>query len=83
MEELRGWTVRGGKLYKEFRFSSFNEAFGFMTRAALEIEKIDHHPEWCNVYNMITIRLTTHDAGGITTKDISLARTLDLLVSAE
>ncbi len=79
LESLSGWKVVNEKLHKEFQFDSFNQAFGFMTRAAMEIEKMNHHPEWLNVYNRITVELTTHDAGGITDNDISLARILDSL----
>ncbi len=79
LKSLPGWSVVNEKLHKEFQFDSFNQAFGFMTRAAMEIEKMNHHPEWFNVYNRITIELTTHDAGGITNNDVSLARTLNSL----
>ena len=79
LEDLSGWSVINEKLHKEFEFESFNQAFGFMTRAAMEIEKMNHHPEWFNVYNRITIELTTHDAGGITKNDIDLAKILDSL----
>lgn len=78
---MPGWEVLDGKLHKEYIFETFNAAFGFMTRAAMEIEKMDHHPEWSNVYNRLAVDLTTHDAGGITSNDISLARTLDALAS--
>lgn len=74
---LDGWSVRDGKLHKDFEFSSFNEAFGFMTRAAMEIEKMNHHPEWLNVYNRLSVDLTTHDAGGITKNDVTLAGILN------
>ena len=80
LKNLPGWSVMNEKLYKEFQFDSFNQAFGFMTRAAMEIEKMNHHPEWFNVYNRITVDLTTHDAGGITNNDINLARILNSLV---
>lgn len=79
-KSLKGWSVENGKLHKVFEFESFNQAFGFMARASMEIEKMNHHPEWCNVYNRITIDLTTHDAGGITRNDTDLARILDSLV---
>ncbi len=79
LKELDGWSVMDKKLHKEFQFDSFNQAFGFMTRAAMEIEKMNHHPEWCNVYNKITIELTTHDAGGVTENDINLAKILNSL----
>ena len=72
--------MKNDKLHKEFQFDNFNQAFGFMTRAAMEIEKMNHHPEWFNVYNRITVDLTTHDAGGITNNDVNLARILNSLV---
>ncbi len=78
---MAGWEVVNGKLHKEYLFDTFNAAFGFMTRAAMEIEKANHHPEWLNVYNRLTIDLTTHDAGGITSNDINLARVLDSLIA--
>ena len=80
IEKLSKWLVVNGKLHKDIEFSSFNEAFGFMTRASMEIEKMNHHPEWFNVYNKLTIDLMTHDAGGITEKDINLAKILDSLL---
>ena len=79
LKNLAGWTIINGKMHKEFLFENFNHAFGFMTRAAMEIEKMNHHPEWFNVYNKITIELTTHDAGGITENDVNLARILNSL----
>ena len=79
LKNLPGWGVVNEKLHKEFQFDDFNQAFGFMTRAAMEIEKMNHHPEWFNVYNKITIELTTHDAGGITKNDVNLARILNSL----
>ena len=79
LKNLPGWSVVNEKLHKEFQFESFNQAFGFMTRAAMEIEKMNHHPEWFNVYNKITIDLTTHDAGGITKNDVNLAKILNSL----
>ena len=80
LKKLEGWNIKDNKLHKEFQFDSFNQAFGFMTRAAMEIEKMNHHPEWFNVYNRITIDLTTHDAGSITNNDLNLARILNSLV---
>ncbi len=76
---LSGWSVVNGKLHKDFVFDDFIEAFGFMARAAIHIEKMNHHPEWFNVYNKISVDLVTHDAGGITQNDIVLARTLNSL----
>ena len=80
IKNLPGWSVVNEKLHREIEFDSFNQAFGFMTRAAMEIEKMNHHPEWFNVYNRLTIDLMTHDAGGITRNDINLARVLNSLL---
>jgi 4a-hydroxytetrahydrobiopterin dehydratase len=77
VRSLSGWELKDGKLQKSFKFSNFIEAFGFMTRIALEAEKINHHPEWSNVYNTVTVKLSTHDAGGITDYDIKLANIID------
>jgi len=74
---LPGWSVADGKLHKEYKFADFIHAFGFMATSALGIEKMDHHPEWFNVYNRVTVDLATHDAGGITPKDVDLAKLLD------
>ena len=74
---LPGWSIANEKLHREFRFPDFVHAFGFMATAAIAIEKMNHHPEWRNVYNKVSVHLTTHDAGGITQKDVDLARTLD------
>ena len=80
LKNLPGWSVVNEKLHREIQFDSFNQAFGFMTRAAMEIEKMNHHPEWFNVYNRLTIDLMTHDAGGITRNDINLAKVLNSLL---
>ncbi|MCZ2076758.1 MAG: 4a-hydroxytetrahydrobiopterin dehydratase [Bryobacteraceae bacterium] len=77
LAELPGWTIRGGKLHREYLFPDFVHAFGFMATAAIAIEAMNHHPEWCNVYNRVTVELTTHDSGGITENDLTLARKLD------
>ena len=79
LKSLTEWPVVNNKIHKEFEFDDFNQAFGFMTRAAMHIEKMNHHPEWFNVYNKIVVDLTTHDAGGITQNDINLAKILDSL----
>ncbi|HJW19007.1 MAG TPA: 4a-hydroxytetrahydrobiopterin dehydratase [Candidatus Nitrosotalea sp.] len=79
LQGLPGWSVANGKLHKDFVFDDFIEAFGFMCRAAIHIEKMNHHPEWFNVYNKISVDLVTHDVGGITQNDVSLARTLNSL----
>ena len=70
---LPGWSLEKDALARTFVFSDFREAFAFMTRVALAAEKADHHPEWVNVYNRVEVTLTTHDAGGVTEKDIRLA----------
>jgi 4a-hydroxytetrahydrobiopterin dehydratase len=79
LAELSGWTVVTGRdaIRKEFRFKDFNAAFAFMTRVALMAEKMDHHPEWSNVYNRVDITLTSHDANGLTERDIRLAKFID------
>jgi 4a-hydroxytetrahydrobiopterin dehydratase len=80
LKNLPGWNIKDEKLHRDFEFEDFNQAFGFMTRAAMHIEKKNHHPEWFNVYNKLSVDLTTHDAGGITENDINLARVLNSLV---
>ena len=81
LQDLEGWSVVDGKLHKEFQFSDFNEAFGFMARASMHIEKMNHHPEWFNVYNKVQVTLTTHDVGGLSALDVKLARKMDGLAS--
>jgi 4a-hydroxytetrahydrobiopterin dehydratase len=78
---LPGWTdlMERDAIFKKFVFKDFNEAFGFMTRAALAAEKMDHHPEWLNVYKTVEVTLSTHDAGGLTEKDITLAKAMNKL----
>jgi len=80
---LNGWTEADGRdaIRKTFQFKTFNQAFGFMTRAALMAEKMDHHPEWFNVYNRVDVTLATHDAGGVTDLDIRLAQFMDKAAS--
>lgn len=73
------WVVRDGKLHRELSFPSFVAAFGFMTRVALVAERMNHHPEWSNVYGRVVIDLTTHDADGITALDLKLAAHIDAL----
>lgn len=75
--KLPGWSVTNGKLHREFQFADFTHAFGFMATAATAIEKMNHHPEWRNVYNRVTIDLVTHDAQGITQADVKLAEMLE------
>lgn len=74
---LPGWAVVDGKLHKQYSFPDFVHAFGFMATCAIAIERMNHHPEWCNVYNRVTVDLTTHDAGGISRLDFKLAALLD------
>jgi 4a-hydroxytetrahydrobiopterin dehydratase len=80
--ELSGWQLRedGLAICREFKFRDFNEAFGFMTRVALLADKQDHHPEWSNVYNRVAITLTTHDAGGLSARDMKLAKAIGELL---
>ena len=82
LRERTGWTVVNGKLHRDYQFPDFVHAFGFMASAALIAEAMGHHPEWSNVYNRVTIDLTTHDAGGISAKDFELAGKLDALLGA-
>ncbi len=79
LSEIKGWSkVRGrDAIEKTYRFKDFNEAFGWMTRVALAADKADHHPEWANVYNRVEVVLTTHDAGGLSDRDIALAKLMD------
>lgn len=76
---LPEWRVVNGKLHRDFQFPDFVHAFGFMATAAIAIEAMNHHPEWCNVWNRVAIDLITHDAGGITAVDVELARKLENL----
>jgi len=79
LSSLNGWVLEegGAAIRKEFKFKNFSEAFAFMTRAALAAEKLDHHPEWSNVYNKVDVRLTTHSADGLTALDFELAKKMD------
>jgi 4a-hydroxytetrahydrobiopterin dehydratase len=80
---LTGWTYDAGRngIARSLKFADFGVAFGFMTQVALEAEKADHHPEWSNVWNRVDILLSTHSAGGVTEKDIALARRIDAIAS--
>jgi 4a-hydroxytetrahydrobiopterin dehydratase len=80
--ELPAWTLVQGKLRRDLRFRDFSEAFGFMARVALAAEQLGHHPEWSNVWNRVTIELTTHDSGGLTDLDVALARRIDAIAAA-
>jgi 4a-hydroxytetrahydrobiopterin dehydratase len=83
LEQLQGWDLNENALETTFEFQNFKEAFTLMTRIAFECEAMGHHPDWTNVYNRLHIRLSTHDAGGITEKDFELARLIEELVSTE
>jgi 4a-hydroxytetrahydrobiopterin dehydratase len=84
LAKLSGWTEVKGRdaITRKFVFNDFNQAFGFMTRAALVAEKMDHHPEWFNVYKTVEVTLSTHDAGGLTELDVKLAETMDKLAAS-
>jgi 4a-hydroxytetrahydrobiopterin dehydratase len=79
LAELDGWKQEGGKISRSFKFANFIQAFSFMTSTAFEAEKMNHHPEWSNVYNKVSVQLVTHEAGGITQLDIDLARKMNAL----
>src|ERR1041384_407837 len=83
LAQLPGWTVEAGKLHREYRFANFVEAFGVMTSVALVAERMDHHPEWFNVWNTVRVDLTTHDAGGITSKDFELAAAMERIAAGK
>ena len=82
-QDLPQWRLVEGRdaIQRSFRFGDFSEAWGFMTRAALLAEKADHHPEWFNVYNRVDVVLTTHDAGGLSARDVALAAAMDRLLA--
>lgn len=84
LKSLKGWREIAGRdaIKKGFQFRTFNEAWGFMSRVALLAEKMDHHPEWFNVYNKVEITLSTHDADGLSARDVKLAQEIDKIVSA-
>ncbi|MEN9500841.1 MAG: hypothetical protein RI964_126 [Pseudomonadota bacterium] len=77
---ISGWTLKDGKLHRVLNFADFVAAFAFMTQVALIAERMNHHPEWCNAYKTVAISLTTHDAGGVTSKDIQLAQAINQLL---
>ncbi|MFZ5677226.1 MAG: 4a-hydroxytetrahydrobiopterin dehydratase [Pseudomonadota bacterium] len=81
LQDLPGWSLVDGReaITRSYKFKSFSEAFGFMARAALEAEKLDHHPEWFNVYNRVDVVLATHSAQGLTELDVKLAQKMDLI----
>lgn len=79
LTSLAGWSLENGKLHREYRFPDFVHAFGFMAASAVAIEAMNHHPEWFNVWNRVVVDLTTHDAGGVTQKDVRLAEKLEAI----
>jgi 4a-hydroxytetrahydrobiopterin dehydratase len=83
LARLSGWSLVDGRdaITRTFRFADFNAAFGFMTRVAMVAEKLDHHPEWFNVYNRVVVTLSTHDAGGLTSLDVGLAEAMEAIAS--
>jgi 4a-hydroxytetrahydrobiopterin dehydratase len=81
LKDLPGWKLKAGKLHRKLKFKNFIHAFGFMTQVALVVEQMNHHPEWRNVYNQVIIDLTTHEAGGISQRDIELARKINELLA--
>jgi 4a-hydroxytetrahydrobiopterin dehydratase len=83
LAELDGWALDDGKLHRVFKFAGFVQAFGFMTSAAIEAEKMDHHPEWSNVYSKVSVHLVTHSVGGITNLDIELAKKMNALARSD
>jgi 4a-hydroxytetrahydrobiopterin dehydratase len=84
LKQLDDWGAADGReaITKRFQFADFNEAFGFMTRVALAAEKMDHHPEWSNVYNRVEVLLATHESGGVTERDVKLAKLIDAAAKA-
>jgi 4a-hydroxytetrahydrobiopterin dehydratase len=84
LARLQGWSEVAGRdaIAKKFVFQNFNEAFGFMSRVALAAEKMDHHPEWSNVYKTVDVTLSTHDAGGVTELDVKLAEAMDKIAGS-
>jgi 4a-hydroxytetrahydrobiopterin dehydratase len=81
MNEIEGWDYADNAIHTSLEFENFKDAFSVMTRIAFEAEKMQHHPDWSNVYNTLSISLSTHDAGGVTNKDFELAKIIDTLVS--
>ena len=83
LSRLEGWRMADGRdaISRRFIFADFNQAFGFMTRVALEAEKMDHHPEWSNVYRTVDILLTSHDVKGLSERDVALARVIDMIAA--
>ena len=80
LNQLKNWTLEGNAIQKEFKFKDFISAFAFMTQVAFHAEKLNHHPDWKNVYNTVSIKLNTHDAGGLTELDFKLAKLIDKII---
>ena len=83
LETLDGWSLDCGKLHKEYRFADFAQAFAFMSRVAVVAERMNHHPEWFNVYDKVRVHLQTHEVAGISARDFDLARRMDELVDGD
>jgi 4a-hydroxytetrahydrobiopterin dehydratase len=81
LKDIKGWAYNEGSIWKSFKFRDFKETFSIMTRIAFECEKQNHHPNWENVYNNLTIKLNTHDVGGITQNDFDLAKSIEKIVN--
>ena len=81
LQELPGWSLEDGMLHKTFEFKNFSEAFAWMTRVAIEAEKLDHHPDWCNAWNKVHVHLVTHAADGLTHFDVDLAQKMEALAA--
>lgn len=79
LRRIPGWTLKDEKIYREFVFKDFSRAFSFMSRVVEVVEQMNHHPEWLNIYNRVSVYLTTHDAGGITEKDFALAEKMNFI----
>jgi 4a-hydroxytetrahydrobiopterin dehydratase len=81
LQSVPRWRIEGGKLHREYKFGDFVEAFGFMASVALVAERMNHHPEWFNVWSMVRVHLTTHDAGGLSANDFELATAMDAIAA--
>lgn len=81
LQTLSGWSCGGGRLQRVYRFRDFVEAFAFMTAVALRVQEMDHHPDWSNVYGTVRVELYTHDAGGVTARDVELARKIEAIAA--
>lgn len=83
LKSLDGWTLKDATITKDFKFSDFTAAFAFMTRVAAEAERLNHHPDWCNVYNKVSVTLSSHEVGGLTATDFELAAIMDRPVAEQ